>query len=91
MSCLRGKESLSIKILLRRYMHVLTNKLGHTNLLNYDIKQMDNKPIKSSPHQLLPLKMKIMKEMIDQLLKNDVIHPRLSPYASPTFLVNRDE
>ena len=63
--------------------------LGRTDKLTYDITLLDNRPVKSHPYQLAPPKMEAMWQITDQLVKEGVIKPSVSPYASPAFLVCR--
>lgn len=66
---------------------VLTNKLGVTNRIEYQIQLSDTTPVRHSPYRLSPPKMKEMRRLIEQMLSEGVIRPSVSPYASPMFLV----
>lgn len=77
----------SIRGLCARYPDVLTAELGVTNKLEYEIRLKDHTPVRSYPYKLSPPKMEELRGMVDKLLKQDVIEPSCSSYASPAFLV----
>jgi len=80
-------EAEGIKALCARFPEVLTPKLGVTNLLEYEIRLTDTRPVRSHPYKLAPPKMEILRGIINELLENGVIEPSRSSYASPAFLV----
>lgn len=87
LSHLPTEQAEHIRKICSRFPEVLTAKLGVTHLLEYEIRLNDSRPVRSHPYKLAPPKMKILREMIDELLEQDVIEPSVSSYASPAFLV----
>ena len=70
-----------------KYPDVLTEKLGRTHTLEYDIQVLDPTPVRSAPYRLAPPKMQYLHQHIQQLLKDGIIEPSTSHYSSPMFLV----
>ena len=73
--------------LIHQYPDVLTEKLGLTNILEYDIQLLDQTPVRLAPYRLSPPKMQYLREHVKQLLRDGVIEPSNSHYSSPMFLV----
>jgi len=86
-----GKLNVSQKhrldTLIQEYPDVLTSKLGLTDLLEYEIQLVDNKPVRLAPYRLAPPKMQYLRRHINQLLEDGVIEPSCSHYSSPMFLI----
>lgn len=82
---IRGK----IENLLEKHKEVVTERLGKTNILNYEIKLTDNVPVRSRFYPLSPPKAAEMEAHINQLLDKGIIEKSSSPYASPAFLVDK--
>jgi hypothetical protein len=77
--------------MIKQYSDVLTDKLGRTQLLEYDIRVLDKTPVRSPPYRLAPPKMEYLRRHIDKLLKEGVIEPSCSHYSSPMFLVPKSD
>jgi hypothetical protein len=84
---LNPQQLRKLEDLIQQYPDVLTETLGLTHLLEYDIQVLDNTPVRLSPYRLAPPKMKFIRGHIQQLLKDGVIEPSCSRYSSPMFLV----
>lgn len=84
---LQPEQRSRLRTLLGKYPQVLTAKLGLTHSMEYEIQVTDNTPVKSSPYRLAPPKTEILRQQVDQLLRDDVIEPFRSRYSSPVFLV----
>ncbi|XP_063365174.1 uncharacterized protein LOC134653711 [Cydia amplana] len=78
-----------IENLLGKHKEVVTEKLGKTNILNYEIKLIDNVPVRSRFYPLSPPKAAEMEAHIKQLLDKGIIEKSSSPYASPAFLIDK--
>ena len=76
-----------IESLIKQYPDVLSDKLGLTHLMQYEIQLIDKTPGRLPPYSLLPPKMQYLREHIKTLLRDGVIEPSLSNYSSPTLLV----
>ena len=53
----------------------------------YDNELCDTTPVRSSPYRCAPIKLQILKQILNQLLEQGVVRPSKSQYASPAFLV----
>lgn len=84
---LETKEKLRLLEQLQQNSDVCTNKLGHTKLLNHQIFLTEDVPVKSKPYRVSPSKMKIVQELVEEMLTVGVIEPSSSPWASPVVLV----
>lgn len=84
---LPAEQKQQFSSLCEKYKDVLTDKLGLTHLLEYEIRLKDTKVIRSHPYKFAPPKMEALRKKVDELLKQDVIEPSLSAYSSPAFLV----
>jgi hypothetical protein len=77
---LNAHQRSKLETLIHKYPDVLTGRLGCTHLTEYDIQLLDKTPVRLPPYRLAPLKMKSLREHIQQLLKDGVIEPSCSNY-----------
>jgi hypothetical protein len=86
-----GKMSVSqkaqLECLISHYSEVLTERLGLTHLMEYEIQLLDKTPVCSAPYRLSPPKMQYFKVHVNKLLRDGVIEHSSSHYSSPMFLV----
>jgi hypothetical protein len=61
----------------------VTLSVGRTTL------NCQKQPVRSPPYRCAPPKLKVFREMIDDLLEKGVARPRKSPYANPAFLLSK--
>lgn len=80
-----------IQGLIKKYKDVFTNRIGSGIDYEYTIKVTDPKPVNIRPYPVNPAKMKVLKGILDDLLKQDIIRPSQSPYNSPAFLVPKGQ
>ena len=66
------------------------DSLGHTLLLKHSIDTGNASPIRQSVQQLCPSKCQEVNQLIETMLKKDVIQPSCSPWAYPIVLVKKD-
>lgn len=64
-----------------------TKNLGKTDILKMSIKLTDDKPVVYRPYRLAHSERKVVREIVNDLLKNKIIRESDSPYASPILLV----
>lgn len=83
-------EAQRLLSLLHEFPKVLTDKLGVTNKIEYRIALTDNIPVRQSPYRLSPPKIRALREVLQGMLDEGVIRPSTSPYASPIFLVPKN-
>jgi hypothetical protein len=85
---LSGPQRSMLESLMRRYPDVLSERLGLTTLIEYDIHVLDKTPIRLPPYRLPPPpKIRYLREHLKTLLREGVIEPSNSHYSSPMFLV----
>lgn len=84
-----NKASNEIRQLIQDNPSVFTSKIGEAIDFEVDLKLKDSEPVKQKCYPLSPPKNKIMKDIVDDLLKQNIIRPSLSSYASPSFLVKK--
>lgn len=65
--------------------------LGKTNTAIMNIQCVTEKPIVYAPYRLSLSERNIVKNMISELLKNNIIRESRSPYASPILLVGKKD
>ena len=80
-----------LKILDKYVDVVLTKRLGKTNLIEYEIRLTDKKPVRKSPYPLAPPMMEKTRQLIKKLEDDEVIEVSTSSYASPCFPVPKGE
>jgi hypothetical protein len=78
---------LTIESLLGQFLTLFTSNVGTAKCTPYEIELTDANPVCSLPYHCAPPKLEIFREMVDNLLKQGVVRPSKSPYASPAFLV----
>lgn len=84
----QAKDKLTL--LLNKHKGVITEKLGKTNILKYEIRLTDEEPVRSRFYPLSPPKLAEMDKHIKELLSKDIIEKSSSPYASPAFLIDKE-
>lgn len=77
--------------LFAEFQDVITDRLGCTNLVTYDLTLSDSAPVRSPPFQCTPPKLIQMERHIRDLLNKGVIKESDSSYASPAFLVPKKD
>ncbi|GFY01636.1 retrovirus-related Pol polyprotein from transposon 17.6 [Trichonephila clavipes] len=75
--------------------HVLADleypyKPGLTHVLDHEIDTTDNPPVVSRPYRYDRLKKEILDYHVDKMLKEGIIIPIQSPYASPVVLCRKN-
>lgn len=63
--------------------------LGQTSCVELDIELTTNKPVYHRPYRMSESEKSATREIIEDLLKNDIIRESNSPYASPVLLVDK--
>ena len=64
-------------------------ELGQTNVLAHVIDTGTARPMKQIPYRAAPKEQEFIKEEIDRMLKNDLIRPSTSAWASPVVVVKK--
>ncbi|KAG7480145.1 hypothetical protein JOB18_044254 [Solea senegalensis] len=77
--------------LLLNNVDVCTTKVGRTEMLRHQIFLTNPVPIRQKSYRISPPKQKVLKELIEDMLKDDVIEPSCSALASPVVLIPKKE
>jgi hypothetical protein len=77
----------SIERVVEGFPKLFFEKLGTVKGMVCEIDLTDNVPVRSRPYQCSPPKLKILREVVQDLLEKGVVRKSNSQYASPTFLV----
>lgn len=78
--------------LINRYRNCFAqnlSELGCTNVSEMEIKLSDQTPIAYRPYRLSHSEREKVREMVQELLDNDIVEESNSPYASPIILVSK--
>ena len=80
-----------LQLLLQKYQDVIAKEgeFGRTDLYQHRIYTQDGPPISQRAYRTSPTADQIIKEEIDKGLKNGLIKPSTSPWASPVTLVKK--
>lgn len=97
MTYLQSKESLTkedethLEDLVQRNFHVLSPKLGCTNLVEHKIITSSEEPIKQRYYPLSPAKQTEINTELDNMLRLGVVVPSQSPWSSPALVVDKSD
>jgi hypothetical protein len=73
--------------LVAEFQALFSSTLGTANCAQYEIELSYPTRVCSSPHRCAPSKLKIFREMIDDMLEQGVVRPSKCPHANPAFWV----
>lgn len=65
------------------------SELGYSNLSSMEIKLIDDDPVVYRPYRLSYTERYEVRQMVDELMKNNIVRESTSPYASPVILVKK--
>ncbi|UYV75794.1 hypothetical protein LAZ67_13001373, partial [Cordylochernes scorpioides] len=86
---LSPKKQEDLKQILIKYADLFSPRLGRTNLAKHRIDTEDAKPIKHKPYRVSPKERDIIKDQIDEMLKEGIIRPSSSAWSFPVILVKK--
>ena len=72
---LTRSQKKAVDQLCEQFPTVLTPTLGLTHLLEYKIRLTDSKIVRSHPYKFAPPKMAVLREKVQELLKQGIIEP----------------
>ena len=86
---LSNSEKELLFVLLMEYADVFSfhSDLGRTNLTKHHIDTGDSQPIHQLPRCVSPACRQEVRQLLTEMLKNDIIQPSNSPWSSPIILV----
>ncbi|UYV64486.1 hypothetical protein LAZ67_3000928, partial [Cordylochernes scorpioides] len=82
-------EKEQLKQVLERYEDLFSSGLGRSNLAKHRIDTESAKPIKHKPYRVSAKEREIIKEQIDEMLRDGIIRPSSSPWSFPVILVKK--
>ncbi|UYV64996.1 hypothetical protein LAZ67_3002688 [Cordylochernes scorpioides] len=82
-------EKEQLKQVLERYEDLFPSGLGRSNLAKHRIDTEGAKPIKHKPYRVSAKEREIIKEQIDEMLRDGIIRPSSSPWSFPVILVKK--
>ena len=68
-----------------------TTDLGRTKKLQHTIHTGDSAPVRQSVRRLSPQRREEVKTLLDMMIKNEIVEPSSSPWASPIVLVKKKD
>ena len=80
--------------LIKKYSHLfeeIKTKPGVATGVEHTIDVGEHKPINQAPYRVSPKERNTIKELIDDMLKQNVIRRSNSPWASPVVLVSKKD
>ena len=81
-------------VLLAEYADVFatsSSDFGRTSKLKHEIHTGDNSPVRQAARRLPPHRRQEVKKLLDGMLKDKVVQPSKSPWASPIVLVRKKD
>ena len=89
---LNNDQQKRLQKLIEHYPDVFTNKPGRTKKLTHKIQIKDGtRPIQVGPYRCAPKRREIIEENINDMLKEGIITPSKSPWASPVVLAPKKD
>ncbi|UYV75151.1 K02A2.6-like [Cordylochernes scorpioides] len=82
-------EKEQLKQVLEKYEDLFSSGLGRSNLAKHRIDTEGAKPIKHKPYRVSAKEREIIKEQIDEMLRDGIIRPSSSPWSFPVILVKK--
>ncbi|UYV77620.1 hypothetical protein LAZ67_15001754 [Cordylochernes scorpioides] len=83
------KEKEQLKQVLEKYADLFSSGLGRSNLAKPRIDTEGAKPIKHKQYRVSAKEREIIKEQIDEMLRDGIIRPSSSPWSFPVILVKK--
>ncbi|CAF1425819.1 unnamed protein product [Adineta ricciae] len=89
---LTNDQKEKLEELLEKYPDVFTNKPGKTTKLKHEIHIKEGtRPINAPPYRCAPNRRQIIEDNITEMLKEKIITPSNSPWASPVVLAPKKD
>jgi hypothetical protein len=82
-----SSESVELEKLMSNFPGLFSEQLGTVKGMVCQIELSDPTPVRSRPYQCSPPRLRILRELVNDLLNKGVIRKSFSQYASPAFLV----
>ena len=76
---------------IKNHAKIFQDVPGQTTVIYHDVDIFDALPIKQHPYRVNPIKLKVMREEIQYMLKHDIIETCISDFSSPSMLVPKPD
>ncbi|UYV65505.1 hypothetical protein LAZ67_3004542, partial [Cordylochernes scorpioides] len=83
------KEKEQLKQVLEKYADLFSSGLGSSNLEKHRIDTEGAKPLKHKPYRVSAKEREIIKEQIDEMLRDGIIRPSSRTWSFPVILVKK--
>ncbi|XP_077053567.1 uncharacterized protein LOC143704722 [Siphateles boraxobius] len=84
-------QSELVRPLLQKWSTVWTVATGATDVIKHKILTTDELPVRRRAYRVSPQKQAVIEEQVKNMLKNGVIEPSTSPWASPVVLTPKKD
>ena len=89
---LSNERKKQLQGLIEKYPDVFTHKPGRTTQMRHEIQVKDGtRPTNVGPYRCAPKRRQIIEDNIDEMLKEEIITPSNSPWASPVVLAPKKD
>ncbi|KAK4324819.1 hypothetical protein Pmani_004560 [Petrolisthes manimaculis] len=88
---LQEEQAASIVHLLQEHVALFSDSPSLCPLLRHDVDVQDSRPVRQPPYRLNAEKREFLRNEVQRLLKEGLIEPSLSPWASPVVLVPKTD
>ncbi|KAK4326574.1 hypothetical protein Pmani_002888 [Petrolisthes manimaculis] len=88
---LQEEQAASIVHLLQEHVALFSDSPSLCPLLRHDVDVQDSHPVRQPPYRLNAEKREFLRNEVQRLLKEGLIEPSLSPWASPVVLVPKTD
>lgn len=91
MACLSDEERAALDSLLQEFYTVFGDKVGRTTTVVHTINTGTAAPVRCRPYNYSPVKKQVIKEQIEEMLKEGVIEESTSAWAAPAVIVPKKD
>lgn len=84
-------QSFELTALVNEYRALFPDTPGKACGMTHDVDVGDAPPIKQYPYRVSPQKRDLLRQEVDYMLKNGIIEPSVSQWASPCILVPKPD
>lgn len=81
------REARKLDQLVRGFPNLFSGRLGTVKGMVCELELVDDQPVRSRPYQCSPPRLKALRGIVDDLLREGVVRKSTSHYASPAFLI----
>lgn len=82
---------LQLARLQQKWQSVCTDQLGITKVIRHTITTEDEIPVRGYASRVSPLRKALIREHLDDMLRDGVVEPSISPWSSPVVLTEKKD